>query len=197
MKFSVIMPSYLGAYKHAASNRDTKIVRAIASVLTQKDFELIVIADGCDKTIEIVKANYFGEKRLRLFRIEKTRPFSGFPRNAGIQQARGEYIIYLDIDDVYMDGYLEQLSGVMEDHDWYWFDDVSFNKLTGKFDLHRCDITTQGRCGTSNVCHRLDMGAWWNEKPTYLHDWVFINSLKQISSNYKRLEVAGYGICHV
>ena len=44
---SVIMPSYLGAYKNAAKDRDRKIVRAINSVVRQtyKDWELIIIAD--------------------------------------------------------------------------------------------------------------------------------------------------------
>ena len=54
---SIIMPSYLGAYKKAAKDRDRKIVRAINSVVKQtyKDWELIVIADGCNKTVDIVQ----------------------------------------------------------------------------------------------------------------------------------------------
>lgn len=203
-KFSVIMPSFLGQYKRAAQNREEKIVRAIDSCLDQEDFELIVIADGCDKTVEIVANKFFGEKDIRLFyappKVIKGRKrnagSSGSTRNAGLQQAKGEYAIYLDIDDVYIDGYLESLKKEITDHDWYWFDDMSWNVKTNKFDRHGINIMGEGQCGTSNVCHKVSMNAWWSDHG-YLHDWYFINNLKAISDNYKRLETAGYGICHV
>lgn len=199
------MPSFLGEYKRAASNRDEKIVRAVESVLTQKDFELIIVADGCDKTLEIIRNNFYGNKEINLFWIKYKRipgakrnaGSSGRVRNAGLQQAKGEYAIYLDIDDVYADGYLESLSKEMGDEDWFWFDDLSWNKNTEQFDRHGCNINVQGQCGTSNICHKVDMNAWWGEKTSYLHDWNFVNTLKAISSNYKRLETAGFCVCHV
>jgi len=195
----------LGEYKRAASNRDEKIVRAVNSVLTQKDFELIIVADGCDKTIEIIRNNFYGNKNINLFKIKykkvrgskRNAGSSGRARNAGLQKAKGEYAIYLDVDDLYLDGYLESLQIEMTDCDWYWFDDMSWNKKTEQFDRHVCSIHTQGQCGTSNICHKVDMNAWWCEKTTYLHDWNFINTLKVISDNYKRLNTAGFGVCHV
>jgi len=204
-KFSVIMPSFLGEYSRAAKNRDEKIVRAIESVLKQEDFELIVVADGCDKTVEIIKDKFFGKTEIRLFRMPTRRVrgakrnagSSGMVRNAGLQQAKGEYAIYLDIDDIYLDGYLKSVKDNMTDYDWYWFDDMSWDRGDGVFNRHTCEIDIQGKCGTSNVCHRLDMLAWWYHGSTYLHDWIFVNTLKAISDNYKRLDVAGYGICHV
>jgi len=205
-KFSVIMPSFLGEYKNSAKNKDEKLVRAIDSVLDQEDFELVIVADNCDKTVEIVKDKFFGYKEIQLFKIpdreivgsRRNAGSSGIVRNAGLQQAKGEYAIYLDIDDIYIDGYLNTLSKLMTDHDWYWFDDMSWNVKNKRFDKHGIDIHTQGQCGTSNVCHKISMDAWWAVyKDTYLHDWIFINTLKRISSNYKRLEAAGYGILHV
>ena len=198
------MPSYLGKYKNAASNRDTKLPRAIRSVLNQNaDLELVIVADGCDQTIEIVRDN-FTDERIRMFKVSDDRNFgakrnagaSGYPRNAGIQQAKGEYIIYLDIDDTYREGYLEDLSEAMTDYDWYWFHDLSWDRKTEQFNKHICNIDVQGQCGTSNLCHRRSMGLQWNEK-SYLHDWIFISSLKRVSQNYKFLDVVGYQICHV
>lgn len=204
-KFSVIMPSFLGEYRRSAKNRDEKIVRAVNSVLTQEDFELIIVADGCDETVEIITKNFHGNKDIKLFRIDykkipganRSAGSAGRARNAGLQQATGEYAIYLDADDIYLDGYLKSLKAEMDDSSWFWFDDMSYNVKTEQFDRHVCAINVQGGCGTSNVCHKLDMNAWWVEKTTYLHDWIIINQLKAISNNYKRLEVAGYGICHV
>ena len=202
-KFSVIMPSYLGEYNYAAKNREEKLVRAVESVLVQEDFELIIISDGCEQTISIIKDN-FKVPEIKLFYLPKRKikgkrnaGAAGIPRNGGLQQAVGEYVIYLDTDDKYREGYLKDLSAEMTDCDWYWFDDLSFNKNTGIFDRHVCNINVQGQCGTSNVCHKLSMNAFWSEKVTYLHDWFFVNTLKQISNNYKRLNLAGYQICHV
>ena len=203
-KFSVIMPSFLGEYSRAAQNREEKIVRSIDSCLDQMDFELIIVADGCQKTVDIVTDKFKGEKDVKLFYIQprkvrgrkRNAGSSGTVRNAGLQQAKGEYAIYLDIDDVYLDGYLESLKKEMTDHDWYWFDDMSWNVNTKKFDRHGINIHGEGLCGTSNICHKLSMNARWNDHG-YLHDWYFINSLKAISENYKKLNTAGYGICHV
>jgi len=202
--FSVIMPSYLEPYKHQASKPEEKIIRAVESVLGQEDFELIIIADGCDKTVDIISSNFGGNDKIKLFKIDKRKikgkrnaGASGIPRNAGLQQACGEYAIYLDTDDTYRDGYLKDLRAEMSGHDWYWFNDLSFNRHNGVFDLHLCDITVQGGCGTSNVCHKLEMNAWWSHSATYLHDWIFINTLRSISDNYQKLDVVGYQICHV
>ena len=202
------MPSYLGKYKNSASKPGEKFVRAVESALLQEDFELVVVADGCDKTIELLKFNFAEELKsgiIRAFKISDSRSFgarrnagaSGVPRNAGIQQAKGEYVIYLDHDDTYRKDYLKDLKAEMTDHDWYWFDDLSWNKHMNRFDKHGCDIDVQGRCGTSNLCHKTDIGVWWYKKASYLHDWMFVCGLKARSENYKKLDVVGYQICHV
>ena len=137
-KFSVILPSYLGKYRYSGKDPETKIVRAIESVLKQDDFELVIVADGCEKTIEVVNANFRNVKEIKLFQLAETRRFgakrnagaAGVPRNAGIQQASGEYIIYIDHDDYYVDGYLSSLKAEMDDSDWFWFDNLSWNKTT-------------------------------------------------------------------
>ena len=205
VKFSVIMPSYLGKYRYSASDPERKILRAIDSVLIQDDFELVIVADGCDRTVEIVKDNY-SDSRIKLFNLAEKRNIpknkrnagaSGVPRNAGIQQSRGEYIIYLDIDDYYREDYLKDLKKEMTDHDWYWFDNLSWNKKLGQADKYTADIDVQGQCGTANLCHKRDIGAWWSDKVHYLHDWMFISSLKASSDNYKKLETNGYIVCHV
>ena len=104
-KFSIIMPSYLGDYPNSATDKEDKLIRAIESVLQQtyKNWELIIIADGCDKTINLLK-KYFKtidkNKDIVLYLVPKQKIWSGV-RNFGIQKATGDYIIYLDIDDYY------------------------------------------------------------------------------------------------
>lgn len=200
----------MGKYRRSASNRKEKIVRAIKSCLEQsfRDFELIVVADGCDTTVSIVKANFFNkDDRLRLIKIHKAKMWSGIPRNAGIQSAKGKWIVYLDIDDIFLKDHLKIIKQGMEEkpgYDWYWFNDLSYNLKRGGlpvnaegFDEHGVDIEVKGRCGTSNVCHRRDLNAYWSFESSYLHDWIFINRLKAKSKNYVKIPTPQYGICHV
>lgn len=200
--FSVVMPSYLGEYKHAAKDRDKKIVRAIDSVLAQtyEDYELIVIADGCEKTVEILQERFSGQPKVRGFLIDKQPLFSGNVRNAGLKVAEGDWVVYLDIDDMFGTKHLEIIANGIKQHpgyDWYWFNDRSYNRKTSKFDEHGIDIERKGQNGTSNICHRSDLGVYWPERGTYLHDWLFINKLKAIGRKYVKIPTPEYLICHV
>ena len=91
-RFSVVMP----AFDAAAS-----IGRAVQSVMAQTlgDWELIVVDDGSsDGTAKLVEG--VRDSRVRLLR----QPHSGLPaaaRNRGIREARGDYVAFLDADDVW------------------------------------------------------------------------------------------------
>jgi glycosyltransferase involved in cell wall biosynthesis len=95
------MPSY---------NRAWIIERAINSVLHQtvKDWELIIIDDGsADTTLATVSAIH--DRRIVYHPLEK----NGGPslaRNKGISMAQGEYIAFLDTDNVFHDNFLEVMS---------------------------------------------------------------------------------------
>ena len=111
------MPSYLGSYKKAAKDRDNKIVRAIQTVRNQtyEDWELIIIADGCNRTVEIVQriVDICQDDRIKLLYIDKQPTWSGTVRNTGLRDARGEYACYLDIDDVFQRDHLLELSAFL------------------------------------------------------------------------------------
>jgi len=191
---SIVMASYLGEYRRAAKNRDKKILRAIDSVLAQtyKDVEIIVVADGCKKTVDIVKNSYLSDGRVRGLLIPKQKLWSGVPRNTGIDAARGEWVMYIDVDDYYEPDHVEkvvkQLNG-----DWVWFDDKIATR-EGKTKLRRCALQ-MGKCGTSNVAHRKI--AKWDEKGSYAHDWRFIKNLQAASRKYRKVVASGYVVCHI
>ncbi len=196
---SVIMPSYLGEYKKAAKDRDKKIVRAIRSVQQQtyKDWELIIIADGCEKTVEIVQelVEKTLDLRIKVLLIPKQLQWSGTVRNTGLDEAKGDYCCYLDIDDAFAPGHLAGIhAGTKNGKDWYWFDDYTWN---GKEFRHtKRNINKVGRCGTSNIMHRPGI-ARWDKKGSYAHDWRFIANLRQASSSYEYIRAGEYLICHV
>ena len=94
--FSVIVPSY---------NRGGFIRTAIDSVLGQtfRSFEVLVIDDGStDNTAEIVKA--INDQRIKFFRIENSE--RGAARNYGVSMSLGEYITFLDSDDLFKPDHL-------------------------------------------------------------------------------------------
>ncbi|MBC8287843.1 MAG: glycosyltransferase [Nitrospinae bacterium] len=89
-KVTVILPTF---------NRGYCLAESIQSVLDQSftDFELIVVDDGSmDNTTEVLNP-FSGIQQIRL---EKNRGVS-FARNRGLEQARGEWIAFLDSDDLW------------------------------------------------------------------------------------------------
>lgn len=90
-------------------NRATLVGRAIDSVLAQtfRDFELIVLDDcSSDKTEEIMREYAARDSRIRYVRqTTKTRNVKAL--NMANEMARGEYIAYLDDDDVWRPRKLE------------------------------------------------------------------------------------------
>lgn len=91
---SVIMPTY---------NRLRHLRATVASVLAQTfgRWELIVADDGSDEETLAFLKSLSEHPRVRLLQL----PHSGnpvMPRNAGMRAARGEYIAFLDSDDVWL-----------------------------------------------------------------------------------------------
>jgi glycosyltransferase involved in cell wall biosynthesis len=104
---SVIMPVY---------NEEKYISDAINSVLNQtyKNWELIIINDfSKDKTLKIIKDFIKKDKRVKLINIRKNRGPS-ICRNLGIKKAKGEYITFLDGDDMLKEKRLEEQSNFMQ-----------------------------------------------------------------------------------
>ena len=96
-QISVIIPTY---------NAEDTIVETIQSVRQQtfQDFEIIVINDGSqDKTVELLQT--IKDERLQVFSYEN----GGLPaaRNRGISHATGQFIAFLDADDLWTADKLE------------------------------------------------------------------------------------------
>ena len=89
---SVIVPVY---------NVEAYITATIQSVLAQTftDFEILVVDDGSgDRSIELVKQ--FTDPRIKIIH-QGNRGLAG-ARNTGIRNAQGEYLAFLDSDDLWL-----------------------------------------------------------------------------------------------
>lgn len=103
IKVSVIIPTY---------NYGEFISDSIESVINQtyKDFEVIVVDDGStDNTTDIIKKY---KNRISYFYKENGGPSSA--RNYGIKNSKGEYICFLDADDIFLPKKLEFQVAYME-----------------------------------------------------------------------------------
>lgn len=200
--FTIVMPSFLGHYPTAAKNRDQKIHRAVSSVITQsfKDWELLIISDGCDTTFSMIEARYSDQEKINCIQIPKQPLFSGTPRNVGISKAKGRYIVYLDIDDYFGKDHLSIIEKGLRSNnypDWVWFDDYEGRKGTPpQFVKMERNIHKRGSHGTCNLCHKKDV-TYWNEKGTYLHDFEFALNLKRSSQDVIKIDCPQYYICHI
>ena len=110
---SIIVPMY---------NAEKYIGECLDSILAQtfKDYELLVVDDcSTDKSCEIVESYIQKfENRLQLIKSEKNSGgCPGTPRNIGIDIAHGEYIIFVDSDDVITPTALEELYPIAKKFD--------------------------------------------------------------------------------
>lgn len=102
---SVIIPVY---------NGEKTIKQTVESVLNQtiKDLEIIIINDGSqDSTLEIISR--IQDCRIKVFSYPNTG--SSASRNRGISRSSGEYISFIDADDLWIPDKLEaQLKALQE-----------------------------------------------------------------------------------
>jgi glycosyltransferase involved in cell wall biosynthesis len=98
-------------------NRPRYLAQALASVFRQtwQHFEVILVRDGGAPVREAI-AEYLDDSRLTFIDRDKNfgKPYS---LNEALQQARGEYICYLDDDDLFYPFHIETLVNAIERQD--------------------------------------------------------------------------------
>lgn len=97
---SVIVPCY---------KAEAFVECAILSVINQplKNIELILVNDGSpDNTEEVCLKYQQQDSRIHYYRTENLG--AGHARNFGLSHAHGEWVMYLDADDLYIDNALDE-----------------------------------------------------------------------------------------
>lgn len=117
---SIIMPSY---------NTGRWIAKSIESVLAQtyEDWELLIV-DDCsnDDTDEVVRP-YLGDGRVKYFKNEANSG-AAISRNRALREAKGEYIAFLDSDDLWAPSKLEKQLKFMKENG-YAFSYHEYSKI--------------------------------------------------------------------
>ncbi len=124
-EFSVVIPAY---------NAEATIASSVRSVLSQSrtDFEVIVVDDGStDRTATAVER--VADERVRL--VSQPNRGVSTARNAGIAEARGRYVAFLDSDDLWLPSYLELAARALASAarpGFAYTDAYAFDPITGK-----------------------------------------------------------------
>jgi glycosyltransferase involved in cell wall biosynthesis len=99
----------------ATYNWSTVLPFSIGSVLGQtfRDFELLVVGDGCTDDSERVVAA-IGDARVRWINLPEHTGHQSSPNNRGLAEARGEFVAYLGHDDLWLPHYLQSAIDALE-----------------------------------------------------------------------------------
>ena len=191
--FSIIVPVY---------NREDKILRALTSVKNQtyRPIQVIVVDDGStDNSFDIAKA-WKSEHEGTDFIIETyTQKNSGAPaaRNKGISYVKGEYVQFLDSDDVLHPKRLEILAQEFQKGadfvhtgfaNFIESPDEPISILKGNIDLPLKSQVIQGRAWLNTLrdsmtIELLNNTGIWNEKLVCFEDREFMERAALFSSN--------------
>jgi glycosyltransferase involved in cell wall biosynthesis len=103
-KISVIIPAY---------NAMTYLPETLDSVIAQtfKDFEVLVVDDGSTDDTPVYVASHT-DSRVKL--IAQSNQGTAAARNNGISQAKGEYVAFLDADDLWRKEKLEKQVQILD-----------------------------------------------------------------------------------
>jgi teichuronic acid biosynthesis glycosyltransferase TuaG len=109
---SIITPVY---------NSGRTIKDTIESVISQtfKNWEMLIINDcSSDNSVEIIEKYCAKDPRIKLFSTPTPSGSPSLPRNIGLENAKGDYIAFLDSDDVWLPHKLEEQLEFMTSNDY-------------------------------------------------------------------------------
>lgn len=105
--FSIVIPTY---------NCADLLKRALESVFSQsfQDFEVIVVDNSSiDHTQNVLKS--YADSRLNTLTV-KNNGIIAYSRNKGIEKSKGEWVAFLDSDDVWKSDKLEKVKSTIDIH---------------------------------------------------------------------------------
>ena len=164
-KISVIIPVY---------NVEKYLVECLDSVINQtfRDIEVICVNDGStDSSLSILKKYASKDNRIKI--IDKENQGQGYARKIGLNNAQGDYILFLDSDDKYVDNNVfRKLYDYIDNRNFEVciFDYSGF--LEGKIEPQHYNYNKK------NVIFKQDMWMCWNKiyRKSFIDkysDWYF------------------------
>ncbi len=129
--FSIVVPVY---------NRRSLVIATIDSILDQayQNFELVIVDDGStDNTGDAIKETYDDHPKIGYYYIQNSE--RGAARNYGIRQAKGDYVVIFDSDDLMHNDYLASIDAKLNS-----FKNTPINFIATKYQLMEDSGKTSG-----------------------------------------------------
>lgn len=204
---SVVIPTH---------NRHDLLKQAVASVAAQTypEVECIVIDDGSDEPAEAAaRAGWMGRPSERLKVIRQNSSNGNVARNRGLDESNGEYIQFLDSDDLLDPRKLaiqvahfsrEKSIDAVISHELFFFEDISDCHALWNVDWWNSDYDYLDRFCWEETVWQTAGPLWnavflrkenirWNERLRLLQDWEFhLCALNKNAKIYRHPECLVY-----
>jgi glycosyltransferase involved in cell wall biosynthesis len=185
MTFSVIIPVY---------NAEKTIINTLNSVLDQSfcDYEIIIINDGSvDKSEEYIINKLSSVKKIYKYIKTVNRGVSS-ARNTGWHNASGEYLCFLDSDDVWHCDKLMIINQILQNYSCDFLGHLyqvgdSFHNIES-YQVKKINIIqylSRNLFQTSCVCLKRDIPLRFDESMSYCEDYdLFLNIVNSFDTYY-------------
>ncbi len=170
---SIIIPSY---------NRESLIGETLTSIIKQTytHWECIVVDDGStDRSMEVLRQFQEQDTRIKVFSRDRLPKGAPMCRNIGLAKASGDYVIYLDSDDVLAPFCLEQRVTLFQENSGCQF--LVFKALLFKKEVNDADRVWNIETDENDLVRFLRMDALWQTTgPIYKRDYLMkMNGFKE------------------
>jgi glycosyltransferase involved in cell wall biosynthesis len=190
-KISIIIPCY----------NSEKYIQEVFSNLnaqTFSNYEVIFVDDGStDKTNKLISKYKKNDKRAKLITLASNNG-AGYARNIGLKKAKGDYVIFLDSDDIYFPDLLKESynAAIKSNADITLFKTIYYDENSKKYSNKDIDYLWDSNYPVNKIFTPEDIkdhlftfcrGVLWNKlyKRSFLnkYNFKFLN-LKMHNDSY-------------
>ena len=136
-KYSIILPVY---------NAESTLHRCIESIIKQSctDYELLLINDGSTDGSDAICREYANTYSCVRYFVKENGGVSS-ARNLGLEQAEGEYILFVDSDDYVSENYFSVISDALDNNvvDLLMFGYCNFGSISAEWDTGEFNENTE------------------------------------------------------
>lgn len=191
---SVIVPVY---------NSEKYIHKCIDSILNQsyKNIEVLLINDGSvDNSLEILKEYAKTYNFIKIFSHQNRGV--GFTRNFGIQEAQGEYIIFVDSDDYIDQDYIEVLLESIENYDATFSGYKSINENSKIISINSLDKSEWAKYKYTGILGKIYKSEYLKRNKIFYPDYkvgedlYFALLVINKGANINTIDYCGYNYVH-